>query len=135
MIITIERYEGYYKIYGNCLKRLDTELSCFKVKKVKKYYVLPFYNLKKFLSFLRKNNLSFHIKNSYVENQKLENDHCDNPVCNYKDEEQSNISYALDKYYGYHYNDINTPNCIIKIFTFFYICILAYIAYIKNTSM
>jgi hypothetical protein len=126
MIVTIERYKGYYKVYGRYLDQLKNELSGFKMKRVKKYYILPFYNLNEFLKFLRDRKISFHIKNTFNKN---------NVIQDSTNLEPSNIKCIVNKYYE-NDKDTNSSNILsasytIKIFTFIYSIFLGYIIYKK----
>ena len=127
MIVTIEKNKGYYKVYGSYLKRLENELIVFKMKRVKKHYILPFYNINKFLTFLRERKFSFHIKNipELVQEINVSKDL----------EEHSNIKRIVDKYYynGFYYeSNLNTLNYVIKIFTYVYFFLIAFIIYNNN---
>ena len=130
MLVTIESNKGYYKVYGSYLRRLENELVVFKMKRVKKHYILPFYNLNKFLSFLRDRKFSFHIKNTPKPVQEIDvsNDF----------EEHSNIKRIVDKYYEHgRYSEnnschIHTLGYVIKIFTFIYSILIAFVIYNNN---
>lgn len=131
MIVTIERNKGYYKVYGSYLKRLENELVVFKMKRVKKHYILPLYNLNKFLTFVRERKFSFHIKN--IPEPVQEEINVTNDI-----EEHSNIKRIVDKYYEHgrysesNYYHINTLKYVIRILTFIYSFLLAFIIYNNN---
>ena len=130
MLVTIESNKGYYKVYGSYLRRLENELVVFKMKRVKKHYILPFYNLNKFLAFLRDRKFSFHIKNTPKPVQEIDvsNDF----------EDHSNIKRIVDRYYEHgRYSEnnschIHTLGYVIKIFTFIYSILIAFIIYNNN---